>query len=109
MTTSTDKYMTGTSGVYQTIYANTEITVRMFESTALMKIPRSQATSVWQALITYVDLDTHATRQDLDTLTTEQRDHCRNGAIKELKSLGLDSFGELHKAYVASHYWAIIK
>lgn len=103
---STDLHMNGTSGVYQTNYADQEITVRIFESPELIKDQRSH--SAWQAVITYKSND-GTYRQDLDTIEPDMLDHCRDNAIEQMKKKGLDVWGEQHKAYIAENYWSLIK
>lgn len=105
--------MTSNNGIYTTEYASEKITVRLFEAPELMVSPNDQ--SVWQAVVTYAGEvagtpgNKKTFRQDLDTLTIEQRDYCRKCAIELQKKDGVEPFGDLHKGYMAKVYWGLIK
>lgn len=93
------KLMHGTSGVYQTEYAGSKITVRIFEAPEL-----EVKGVVYMAMVSYVDLTTGAQRYELDQLTPEQKVHCRAYAAEQVPD-----YGELFKASMAMAYWRLIQ
>lgn len=96
--------MQATNGIFQVEYALEKVTVRLFQSTEL----EVSDPTVFQAIITYKKEDGR-TRQELDTLTNDQRDHCRKTARELEQKAGLKPFSDMFKAYMAQAYWGLIK
>lgn len=101
-----DMNMIGSSGVYATEYAHHRITVKLFESPELTD---KNARGIFQAIVTYVCLESGAKRQELDTLEPSHVDHCRKRAIELEESANLKPFSKLFKSYMAQAYWSLIK
>lgn len=90
------KLMHGTTGVYQTEYAGTLVTVRLFEAVEL---------DSWIAVNTYRNIATGTvTRVEHDVLERAKVDHCKAYAMPQDPT-----FGELFKAYMALAYWRTIQ
>lgn len=101
-----DLFMTGTSGVYQTTYADQKITVRLFEAPELME-PQGQ--SIFCAMVSYGANHQLPARKELDQVPGEMIEHLRTEANKALVKEGLQPWGELFKSYMARAYWGLIK
>ena len=99
-----DLFMQGSTGVFQTVYAGTQVTVRIMECPELDTVTlNQQGLSAWLAVITYKK-DGEVGRIDTDRLTIAQRNHCKEYAGM---AVGLDSPD--YKTHMAKHYWCLIK
>ncbi len=102
-----DQFMTGTSGVYDTNYANHRITVKLFDAPELTHDPIKRGT--YQAIVTYRCLDSGHVRQDLDTLTHAHVDYCRKVALEIEEQNGEKAWGQRFGSYMAQVYWSLIQ
>lgn len=98
------KLMHGTTGVYQTEYAGTLVTVRLFEALELDGAVSGYPSS-WMAINTYRNIATGAvTRIETDVLEPVKVKHCKDWAMQQDPT-----FGELFKAHMAHAYWRTIQ
>lgn len=99
------KLMHGTTGVYQTEYAGTVVTVRLFEAPELPTNYAPKLNSRWLAIVTYKNIETGVVaRIDTDHITNAKVDHCREYAAQQDPT-----YGELFKAHMAHAYWRTIQ
>lgn len=95
-----DKHTVGTTGVYTVKRGDYLITVRAFEAPELMIMGQP---CPMMAAITYRNMSTGETRQELDQLSNAQKEHCSAAAEK------WGGRDELYKARFANAYWELIK
>ena len=96
--------MIATNGIFKIQYPSEVVTLRLFEAPEL----QLSDLAVFQVVVTYVNSDGVA-RQELDTLSREQIEYCREAALELEGGAGLKPFSNMFKAYMAQAYWDLIK